>query len=360
MKNTDKEPAIEPQQSAPGAAESFKNISGAIAGVPELTAFASALELINPHLYSVEERIKAQARAFDPAVEGYVSYVCNKGGKRLRPVLALLAGGAAGKVTSGHVDLAVIVELIHIATLVHDDIMDGADLRRDQPTANAKWGNSLSVLLGDCLFAHALRLAAAYGDTTICRRIAEASSEVCSGEIIQTQRRYDLKLTTADYYKIIEMKTAALFSVACELGGFISEANPTVITALKDFGSKIGVAYQIYDDCLDLAGTEKESGKTLGTDIRKGKFTLPILLMLQGGDADGTALRNMLAGDDAPDEDALREIIRRSGSVHASAQVAHRLIKEARECLDSVPDNRYVSGLRAITEHVSYLIARLN
>jgi len=361
VKNTDKEPAIDQQPPAPGVAESFQNISGAIAGVPELTAFASALELINPHLYSVEERIKAQARAFDPAVEGYVSYVCNKGGKRLRPVLALLAGGASGKITSGHVDLAVIVELIHIATLVHDDIIDGADLRRDQPTANAKWGNSLSVLLGDCLFSHALRLAAAYGDTTICRRIAEASSDVCSGEIIQTQRRHDLKLTTTEYYKIIEMKTAALFSVACELGGFISEANPTVISALKDFGTKIGIAYQIYDDCLDLAGTEKESGKTLGTDIRKGKFTLPILLMLQGGDsAEGASLRDMLAGDGEPDEEALRDIIRRSGSVHASAKVALRLIAEARECLDVVPDNRYVSGLRAITEHVSYLIARLS
>lgn len=359
MKNTDKDSAID-NSSAPGISESFQNISGAIAGVPALTAFASALELINPHLYSVEERIKAQARAFDPAVEGYVSYVTSKGGKRLRPVLALLAGGAAGKIESGHVDLAVIVELIHIATLVHDDIMDGADLRRDQPTANAKWGSSLSVLLGDCLFAHALRLAAAYGDTTICRRIAEASSEVCSGEIIQTQRRYDLKLTTADYYKIIEMKTAALFSVACELGGFISEANPAVINALKEFGSKIGVAYQIYDDCLDLAGTEAESGKTLGTDIRKGKFTLPILLMLQGGDTEETNRLRTLLAEDEPNEEALREMIQRSGSVNAAAQVANRLITEARACLDIVPDNRYVSGLRAITEHVSYLIAKLH
>lgn len=359
MKNTDKDSAID-QPPAPGIAESFQNISGAIAGVPALTAFASALEMISPHLVSVEERIREQARAFDPAVEGYVSYVTNKGGKRLRPVLALLAGGASGKVTSGHVDLAVIVELIHIATLVHDDIMDGADIRRDQPTANAKWGSSLSVLLGDCLFAHALRLAAAYGDTTICRRIAEASSEVCSGEIIQTQRRYDLSLTTADYFKIIEMKTAALFSVACELGGYISEASPEVINALKEFGTKIGVAYQIYDDCLDLAGTEEESGKTLGTDIRKGKFTLPILLMLQSDDkAETDRLRTLLA-EDEPNESALREMIHRSGSVNASALVAERLISEARTGLDVVPDNRYVSGLRAITEHVSHLIAKLH
>ncbi len=135
--------------------------------------------------------------------------------------------------------------------------MDGADIRRDQPTANAKWGNSLSVLLGDCLFAHALRLAAAYGDPTICLRIADASAEVCSGEIIQTQRRYDLNLSTAEYYRVIEMKTAALFAVACELGAYISKADQKVIDALKAFGSKIGVAYQIYDDCLDLAAPRR-------------------------------------------------------------------------------------------------------
>jgi len=351
VKPTDKESAIsQPPQDIP-------DFSAILAGVSELSPFAAALELINPHLYAVEERIRAQARSFDPAVEGYVSYVCDKGGKRLRPVLALLAGGASGEITSGHVDLAVMVELIHIATLVHDDIMDGADLRRDQPTANAKWGNSLSVLLGDCLFAHALRLAASYGDTNICRRIAEASEEVCSGEIIQTQRRYDLKLSTADYYRIIEMKTAALFSVACELGGYISKASPEVIGALRQFGSKIGIAYQIYDDCLDLAGTEAEFGKTLGTDIRKGKFTLPILLALQG---DNNALRDLLVEEGQVDEEKITNILRDSGSIKAAAQVAQRMIGEARESLASLPPNRYVSGLQAITEHLIRLVGQLS
>ena len=323
-------------------------------------AFAQALELINPHLYSVEERIRAQAKQFDPAVEGYVSYVCEKGGKRLRPVLALLAGGATGKITASHVDLAVIVELIHIATLVHDDIMDGAELRRDQPTANAKWGNAISVLLGDCLFAHALKLATGFSNTEICRRIADAAAEVCSGEIIQTQRRYDLKLSTADYYRIIEMKTAALFSTACELGAFISEASPAVIGALKNFGSKVGTAYQIYDDCLDLAGTEAEAGKTLGTDLRKGKFTLPVLLMLQnrqGGDLSG--LRDLLLREDHVDEGALTEMLNQAGSLQAAAQIARRMITEGRESLVLVPENRYVSGLRAIADHLIGLIDRL-
>ncbi len=162
-----------------------------------LAHFKKTFELINTHLYSVEERIRAQARAFDPAMEGYVDYVCSSSGKRLRPALALLAGGATGKITSSHVDLAVILELIHVATLVHDDIMDGADLRREQPTVNAKWGNAISVLLGDALLAHAMRLATNFSETEVVRRIADAAAEVCTGEIIQTQRRFDLKLSVA-------------------------------------------------------------------------------------------------------------------------------------------------------------------
>jgi octaprenyl-diphosphate synthase len=221
--------------------------------------------------YSVEERIRQQARAFDPAVEPYVAYAIESHGKRLRPALALLAGGATGYIGPGHFDLAVVVELIHAATLVHDDILDGADKRRGQPTANAKWGNAISVLLGDCLFAHALKLSTSFQNGEVGRRIAHAASDVCSGEIIQTQRRFDLKLSVPDYYKIIEMKTAALFAAACELGAFINEAAPETISALRMFGLRLGTAYQIYDDMLDLAGDEMKVGKTLGSDLRKGQ-----------------------------------------------------------------------------------------
>ena len=323
----------------------------------EPISFAQAFELINPHLYTVEERIRAQAKAFDPAVEGYVSYVCGAGGKRLRPALALLSAGATGKITASHVDLAVILELIHIATLVHDDIMDGAELRRDQPSANAKWGNAITVLLGDCLFAHALRLSTNFSNSDISRRIADAAAEVCSGEIVQTQRRFDLKLSTADYYRIIEMKTAALFSAACELGAFISEASPPVISALKSFGSKLGVAYQIYDDILDLAGSEEETGKTLGTDLRKGKFTLPVLLMLQSG-KDPATIRSLLLKEDAVDGELLVAMLGSAGALKAAKGVALRLIGEALAQLDEIQDNKYARGLRAIADHLSTLLER--
>jgi octaprenyl-diphosphate synthase len=170
-----------------GAARAAANVVGGKAGFP--------FGLVKGHLTGIEAHIRAQARAFDPAVEGYISYVCDTSGKRIRPALAIMAGGACGDVNDGHAKLGTILELIHIATLVHDDIIDGADIRREVPTANAKWGSALSVLLGDALFAHALMLASEFDDNSISRKIARASAQVCTGEIMQTQRRFDLRLT---------------------------------------------------------------------------------------------------------------------------------------------------------------------
>ena len=320
-------------------------------------SFAEAFELIQPHLSVVEERIRAQAQSFDPAVEAYVSYICGAGGKRLRPALALLSAGATGKITNNHVDLAVILELIHIATLVHDDIMDGADMRRDQPSANAKWGNAITVLLGDCLFAHALKLSTNFSDSKICRRIADAASEVCSGEIIQTQRRHDLKLRTEDYYRIIEMKTAALFTAACELSAFMSDADTSLIESLKNYGTKLGVAYQIYDDILDLAGSEEETGKTLGTDLQKGKFTLPVLLMLESG-KDVETLRDLLLSGDDSAQETLTNILQDAGTIDDAKAIAERLIDESLDLLSDIPDSAYAQGLRSIPEHLRNLLAR--
>src|SRR4051794_3266041 len=260
-----------------GPKQSEPSRSGGIADT-----LANVAKLVAPYLEQVDTRISQQAAAFDPAIEAYVSYAIGGRGKRLRPMAALLAGGATGEIKPAHVDLAVIVELIHVATLVHDDIMDEADRRRGQPTVNARWGNSLSVLLGDCLFAHALNLSASFDEPEISRAIARTASEVCSGEMIQTQRRFDLQLRVEDYLRIVEMKTGSLFGVAGELAGFISGADPQKVEMLRQFGMKVGTAYQIYDDCLDLAGTEAKTGKTLGTDLRKGKFTLPVLNFLNG------------------------------------------------------------------------------
>jgi octaprenyl-diphosphate synthase len=318
-----------------------------------------AFDLINKHLYTVEERIKSQSREFDPAVEGYVAYACETSGKRLRPALALLSGGATGHIGPHHIDLAVVIELIHAATLIHDDIMDDADLRRGKPSANARWGTAISVLLGDCLFAHALKLATGFPDAEISRRIASAASEVCSGEIIQTQRRFDLKLAIPEYYRIIEMKTAALFAVAGELGAFINESPPESIAAMRQFGRFLGTAYQIYDDCLDLSGSEEKAGKTLGTDLRKGKLTLPVLLLLKNATpAEHQHLCEIIVRSDHDDFGTLRRYVREAGCLKAAADSAAALVGEAQDQLLSLPRNRYRDGLADVCDSLRALIAR--
>ncbi len=319
----------------------------------------STFALIAGQLQSVEERIRQQARAFDPAVEGYVAYAIESHGKRLRPALALLAGGATGTISEGQFNLAVVVELIHAATLVHDDILDGADKRRGQPTANAKWGNAISVLLGDCLFAHALKLSSSFDNSEVARRIADAASEVCSGEIIQTQRRFDLSLSVPDYYKIIEMKTGALFAAATELSALLNGANAQVREALRIYGLCLGTAYQIYDDCLDIIGTEAQSGKTLGSDLRKGKLTLPILHLLQhSSPTERQRLSEVIlnGGDEALS--ALVETALESGAIKAAVETGRTMLSNAGSQLQILPASPYRTALRDLVISLDVMIAQ--
>jgi len=336
--------------------KNFTKTATPASAVPRLKR---VLELINAQLYSVEERIRSQAKAFDPAVEGYIAYACESNGKRLRPALALLSGGATGNISSSHLDLAVVIELIHAASLVHDDIMDGADVRRGQPTLNAKWGSALTVLLGDALFAHALKLSTGFSNSEVSRRIADAALDVCTGEIIQTQRRFDLTLPVMEYNRIIEMKTAALFSSAAELGAYLNDATPEVISAMKVFGQKLGNAYQVYDDCLDIAGTEEEAGKSLGTDLEKGKLTLPMILLLQGASGDERENFGEAIMRGRPEDAAfLREAALKTGAFDQTVTAGRQLLKDAAAQLQVVPSNRYSAGLAEICASLDELLTR--
>src|SRR5271155_1070866 len=213
---------------------SMRSIQRAFPSLSQKLDLRKHLATIKPDLEKIEERLRFQVQEFDPGISGYVSYALDSNGKRIRPALVLLAAHASGKSTPQHIDLAVVVELIHLATLVHDDIMDGASKRRGKPTAAAKWGAELSVLLGDCLFCHALKLSAAAENHVLTRSIAEASNEVCSGEILQTQRRFDLKLSIPEYIKIIGMKTGALFRVSTEMAAMLNECRPDEVLALRN------------------------------------------------------------------------------------------------------------------------------
>ncbi|MCU0750683.1 MAG: polyprenyl synthetase family protein [Akkermansiaceae bacterium] len=303
-------------------------------------------ELVRPELERVEVSIREQVRGFDPAIEPYVAYICNTSGKRIRPALAILVGGAAGGVTGDHLKIGVILELIHMATLVHDDIIDGANTRRMVPTANAKWGNALSVLLGDALFSHALTLATDFDSIDICRKVGNAAREVCQGEIIQTQRRFDLTFTKAEYFRVIGMKTGALFAAATGLAGKLSGLDEETEARLYDYGMKLGTAYQIYDDCLDLVGSEEVVGKTLRTDLVKGKLTLPILyLLMNATEAQKTKLNRMLLKGEPMDTSILAGIADYEGAIERSISDALNLLREAVAELDCLPDSIYRQAL---------------
>lgn len=314
-------------------------------------------QLIADRLISVEEKIRAQSKAFDPAVEGYVDYVLSTSGKRIRPALSLLAGGACGTPGPDHEKLGIVLEMIHLATLVHDDIMDGAKLRRSQPTATARWGSALSVLLGDCLFAHALEMAASFDSTWISRKIARASSDVCSGEILQTQRRFDLALTIPEYFRIIRMKTAALFSVATELAAWLNGATEEVQESLRNYGELLGTAYQIYDDCLDLCGEEKQAGKTLGTDLVKGKLTLPVLYLMEDAtESQRGQLNKLILRQEPIDLSVLAGIANYAGAICRAVATAKGMLAEARAAVVILPANDYTIALDGITRYLDALL----
>lgn len=311
-------------------------------------------------LNEVETRIKEQAAAFDPAVEGYVTYAIGGQGKRLRPLVTLLSGGATGQITPAHLDLAVVLELIHVATLVHDDIMDEAERRRGQPTVNARWGNALSVLVGDCLFAQALNLSTNFNNGEISRSIAQAAREVCSGEIIQTQRRFDLHLAIDDYLRILEMKTGSLFAVAAELGAVLNDVSPATARSLKQFGMKIGTAYQIYDDCLDVAGNESIIGKTLGTDLRKGKLTLPVLMLLKSASAVEREQYCRFIVEGKSEE--MTEVLRNDAAgapLTAAVDAGISLIAEAQRDLHVLAASTYSDALAQLCDALRDLLERL-
>jgi octaprenyl-diphosphate synthase len=315
---------------------------------------------IRADLETIEERIKFQVQEFDPGIAGYISYALESSGKRIRPALVLLTARATGQATPHHLDLAVVVELVHLATLVHDDIMDGAGKRRGRPTAVAKWGAELSVLLGDCLFCHALKLSCQFPDSSISRKIAEASNEVCSGEILQTQRRFDLKLSIPDYLKIISMKTGALFRVSTELSAALNQRRPEEVTALRNYGDYLGIAYQIYDDCLDLVGTEGATGKTVGTDLAKGKLTLPLLHVLaQANEPERERLHEIiLHGTEENRTELLAQVVERGGLKNAVRRIQSYL-DQAVAALQVLPKSKYRDTLEALPQAVADHVAKL-
>jgi octaprenyl-diphosphate synthase len=238
---------------------------------------ASLYSGIGPELRRVDARLSAELHSDHSEADAVIRHGIRLAGKRLRPALLLLAGRAVGPLRDEHITLAAVVEMIHTATLVHDDVLDEAAIRRHVDTVNARWNNETSVLLGDFLFTHAFYLASTLQSTYACRTIGRATNIVCDGELRQTLASGDVHLTDDDYLAIVEAKTAELCACCCELGAHYAGGDRETVARLAAFGRSLGIAFQIADDLLDLEGNEAATGKSLGTDLAKRKMTLPLI-----------------------------------------------------------------------------------
>ena len=264
------------------------------------------------------------------------------------------SGKACGVLSDAHPVLAAVVEMIHTATLVHDDILDEAMIRRHAATVNAEWGNETAVLLGDYLFTHAFHLAASLDSTRACRWIGHATNKVCEGEMQQIHHRGNLDLDESDYFAIIEGKTAELTAVSCRLGASYAGAPESTVAALDRYGRNMGIAFQIADDVLDIWGEERVTGKSLGTDLEKQKLTLPIIHLLRECRARGRCRRFAVCSPTLDPElrRRLRPHLEKTGSLDYAWQCAKRHAKQAADALDCLADSDAKSVLRHLAHYV--------
>jgi len=319
------------------------------------------VEPVEPFLDAVSQRLAEQVNAFDPALAQYAQYALTGNGKQLRPTLVALAANSFGKVNDSHVTVAAIIEMVHLATLVHDDVMDEAEIRRGKLTLAANWGNEIAVLFGDCLFAHALKLAASFPTPEICRAVASATNTVCSGEILQTRHRRNFELAQKEYFRVLEMKTAELFALSCDMAAYLGEATPAQRTALREFGMAFGTAYQIYDDCVDLFGTEKDAGKSLGTDLAKGKLTYPVLQAWERATLEDRATLEALVGNWQPGAFAwVNQLLARHNTLKPTVALIERYLAQARQSLKSLPESVGRAGLQGVTDFLAQQTAALS
>jgi octaprenyl-diphosphate synthase len=257
--------------------------SGSIASKDTLKAeFEQLFDYVQPFQLALSQYIEEEVKNFEEEIQEPVHYCFQGGGKRIRPTLVYLSGvGSSGDFSEDMVKAASVIEMVHVATLVHDDILDEANVRHGKQSVSAKYGSAAAVLIGDAVFSHALKLAASFPTTTVCDAVAQATRRVCAGEVSQTFQRGDVNYSLENYFRIIDLKTAELFRVACFLGAYVTGKDETYQEAFSDFGRYLGIAYQMFDDLIDLLGDEDKIGKTLGTDLASGKYTLPVILLLK-------------------------------------------------------------------------------
>ena len=299
----------------------------------------------------VNQLIVEQLHSDVPMVENVGHYIVDAGGKRLRPLLVLLAGSALGACTPRHIKFAAVVEFIHTATLLHDDVVDISTLRRGRPTANAEFGNAPSVLVGDFLYTRAFQLMVQLEDMDILRHMADTTNTIAEGEVLQLTRAGDANTTEDQYLDVITRKTAILFAAGCFGAGVLSNASPDTCNNLRRFGLNLGIAFQMVDDVLDYDGDPATMGKNVGDDLTEGKPTLPLICVLRDGtEQEKSLVRHAITERTSENLEAVVEAVRRCGALDYSRERANHYHALALECLQGIPGGEARNAMEQITD----------
>ncbi len=320
---------------------------------------AELLAPVEPEMERMRAHVAQQLQDTSAVVGDLTAHVSRFRGKQLRAGLVLLTAKATGQMQEEHPAVAAVVEMIHLATLVHDDILDGAEVRRRVACVNQRWNNQIAVLLGDFLYARAFALSTSLSSRLCSSLLADTTRTLCVGEIEQSTRRYDFELRAEEVERIAGAKTASLYAAACELGasyqsGVDEPARPQLGAALRAYGWELGLAFQLVDDCLDIVGDEAEVGKTVGTDVEDGKVTLPVLYTYQRAGAElRTRIRDIYTLPDLEGRARLlREVCDLSAGVEATLVRARELVASARSRLEGLPPSPARSRLSELGDFV--------
>lgn len=306
---------------------------------------------VSNDLIAVDAVIRARLASDVVLVNQVAEYIIHSGGKRIRPLVAVLAGRACGQSGNTLASTAAIVEFIHTATLLHDDVVDGSDKRRGRDTANAVWGNEASVLVGDYLYSRAFEMMVELGSMRVMDVMASATNKIAEGEVLQLMNAHDADTTEARYFEVIYRKTAKLFEAGAQIAAIIANATPAHEKALAEYGKHLGTAFQLVDDVLDYRASAEELGKNLGDDLAEGKPTLPLIHALKHGNAEQQQLiRNAIENGGLDSIDAITQIIESTGGLDYTARLAQSETELAIAALAALPESPHVRALRELAE----------
>ena len=314
---------------------------------------AAALALIADDMRGMDAVIVQRLTSDVPLVSQVSQYIIAAGGKRLRPALLLLMCGALGFRGDQRLNMAAVVEFIHTATLLHDDVVDESTLRRGRATANEAFGNPASVLVGDFLYSRAFQMMVDAGDMRIMQTLAEATNVIAEGEVLQLMNMHDASLSEEGYLLVIRSKTAKLFEASARLAALLAKSSPAIEKSCADYGQALGTAFQVIDDVLDYDGDVQEMGKNLGDDLREGKATLPLIIAMQRATPTERAIieqANETGGIDQMSQ--IIEIVQKTGALTATRDAAAVEAQRALDALQNLPQNTYADALRQLASQL--------